>query len=436
MTAYAKKIGTGLVNKMVVKNTLDPPMSVNIQEMVSELSYYESIWSPAVSMTLVIIDSVDLQYSMPLLGGEVIDYDFSDSKLNSRRVAGTMRLYKLDGGKRLKRETDAYAVYATSAEMFLDSQGTVDQVVGPEKCDVIVKRMFDNSIAPISNGKKTLATVTSTAGLHTFSFPRVSPFTAINTIRSEAAAENTQSSSLMLFFENSDGYHFVSVEELMAKPERATFAYVEDQIRGDDATEANRMISYSHDSSFDVLGGQNRGQFGTRTLLIDPLTKTYTAKEYSYSKNFKDTSRVGGKVAPISKTVQDSIGAIPCYEKFMIANFEQIRSSYVVNRSTSNNVYRRRPDFAAVEQAVRAQLSSNILRCAVYGNTDLRAGDVVNLIIPPTGKRTPAEVINKSLSGRYLVTELCHRFNAGLTFTTTMECVRDSFDEPLAIGIF
>jgi len=62
---------------------------------------------------------------------------------------------------------------------------------------------------------------------------------------------------------------------------------------------------------------------------------------------------------------------------------------------------------------------------------------VIDVNVPATGKRASvSEITNKSVSGKYLIVALCHRIRTDGTYVTTMECARDSFDEPLGVGEF
>lgn len=407
-----------------------------VNDIVLEMSYYETIDSPAKSMTLAIADGTDFKYSLPLLGGERLTYSFSDSDPteSDNSISGRMILYKLANDRRIKRELNVYDLFMTTEEMFVDSQKIIDLSIKSMRVSDIVSQLFQDRIGGV--GGKRLVTLDETEGLQSFVFNGGSPFTAINQLASEAQSLSKSSSSMFVFFENNEGYHFTTVESLFKKPPKFKYYYAEDRILGDDSTEKFRLTSMSHDSSFDLLSGVIDGQFGIRSSFIDPVTKTYGYQDYTMS-DFGKVDRLGGAVRTISDSVVSKIGQNPVREKYMIADSPRARSQYIVDRDPSaQNIFRRRPAIAALEQATKAQLGSNTLKLAAYGNSMLRAGDVIEVFVPATGKRTPGEISNKSVSGKYLVTSLCHRLGVDGTYVSTMECARDSFNEPLETGRF
>lgn len=428
------KIGTGLLHRLTIKNTLTPSTTIAIKPLAIELSYYETVMSISKSMTISLIDSTDLQYSLPLVGGEEVAYNFSDSS-NIHELSGTMRLYKLSGGMRLKRGVDSYNLFLTTEEQYRDFYTAVNQSMGPDSARDIIAQIFKSTIGKTSNKK--LITLDETRGLHQFVFPRISPFSAINLVTKEASSDKLNTSSYMVFFENNEGYHFTSIENLFSKPVSATYIYTEDQITGDTEIEDKRMISYSHDQSFDVLNGIAKGQFGSRVSRIDMLTKSISTDEYSYKNDFNTIERMGGTNKTISAAIENEIGIKPVREKFIISNESSPNSPYVSGQGQSQMVSVRKHNDNSNEISARAQLSNNVLKCAVYGNSKLRAGQTVQLIIPATGVRTISDISNNTLSGKYLITELCHRFTPqDDKYITTMNCVRDSFNEPIESGRF
>ena len=58
-------------------------------------------------------------------------------------------------------------------------------------------------------------------------------------------------------------------------------------------------------------------------------------------------------------------------------------------------------------------------------NTDLRAGDVITCEFPKISREDTSE-IDAETSGKYLIKELCHHFEAKRS-ATSMKLVRDTF---------
>ena len=58
-------------------------------------------------------------------------------------------------------------------------------------------------------------------------------------------------------------------------------------------------------------------------------------------------------------------------------------------------------------------------------NTDLKAGDIITCEFPKISREDKNEV-DPETSGKYLIKELCHHFEAKRSFTS-MKLVRDTF---------
>ena len=318
--------------------------------------------------------------------------------------------------------------------MFLDPHKSINLAVKSMRVSDIVKQLFDDRVSRV--GGKRLVTIDDTAGLQSFAFNGGSPFTAINQLASEAKMVGRDSSSYFFFYEDNEGYHFVSLETLFKKTPKHKYYYLEDVVSGDDIHEKMRLISMNHDVSFDILNGSIHGQFGTRSSFIDPVAKMFSFVDYTM-KDFPLLQRMSGGVKTISDSVSSEIGSVPTREKYVVSDAARRYSDYIVQREPeTQNTFMRRPLFIAVEEATKNQLRSNVIKIAANDNSTLRAGDVIEIIVPASGKRSLGEVTNKSVSGRYLITALCHRITAIGNYVTTMECVRDSFAEPLETGVF
>ena len=77
MSQYEQRSGTGLIHGIAIKSTTTGE-TIDISNLVIETSYYESLEQPSISMTLSIADGVGLRSSLPIIGGEIISFSFSD----------------------------------------------------------------------------------------------------------------------------------------------------------------------------------------------------------------------------------------------------------------------------------------------------------------------------------------------------------------------
>jgi len=430
MSQYEQRSGTGLIQGISIKSTTTDQV-IDISNLVIEISYFESLDQPAASMTLSIIDGIGLRSSLPIIGGETITFSFSDSEKGSNRISGSMQIYKMTGKTRINPGSDGYDIFATSPEMLRDQYTIISNSQESLNVGDMAKKIFDGNIASIS-GKK-LTTLEPTEGSFDSIFPRVSPFTAMNYLSDEAKSEDIRSTSNYFFFENSLGYHFASFQYLMRQPIKKVFHYLDSKIQGDKAFERNRVVSIQEDVGFDILEGVSSGQFGTQVLSIDPVAKRFRSSSYLYNKDFAkyDHSSSNPKLSPQSaKTFGSSISR----EKFIVSNSYRGTIPFVTQRDgDAQNVFRRRQEFLAAETASKAELLANVTKILVHGDSNLNVGDTIEIRIPQSGESTLRRRQTDGFSGgKYLIVALAHRVGPrGLRYGTALECVKDSYSQPV-----
>lgn len=425
-----QRTGTGLIHALSIKSTTTG-QAVDIKGITTEISYYESMDSPSITMTLSIADGIGLRTSLPIIGGETISYSFSDSERGSPKVTGAQQVYKLSNKIRAAHNLDGYDMYLTTQEMIKDQYTVVSTTQESLNVDQMVRKLFDEHIAPITNKK--LLTLEPTDGLFNSTYPRVSPFTALNYLADEAKSEDRRSSSNYFFFETSKGYHFASFQYLMRQPPKKTFYYLESRIPGDKQFDRSRVVSMQEEVGFDIMNGVTTGQFGTQVLSIDPVSKRFRSSQYLYDKDFSQLDH-SAKHPRISPQISRSLGSSISREKFIISDSHRGTVPFVTERdSDAQNTFRRRQDFLAFETASKADLLSNITKLLVHGTSDLSVGDTIEIRIPQSGENSVSRRQTDGFAGgKYLVTALAHRVGPmGIRYGTAIECVKDAYSQPV-----
>lgn len=432
------KIGTGLVKVFSITGTTKNPGIFDISRLYGEISYYESIYDTSASLSALIIDSTDLKSSLPVIGGEVIAYEFSDSFPDTRTISGKMRLFKMNNRNRLKQGVDSYNIHCITNEMMFDQRedAVVNRSYYKPTTD-IVKDIFSEYIKPIGN--KDLVSVSKTDGIMNQTFARVSPFTAIKYLATEAKSIEEDSGSLFLFFETSEGYHFRTLDSLFQQDPIYSFVYAEDQIGnlGESELQQNRIVALKEEDGFDLLYGLNRGEYGTLSSSYDPIAKKYSKKTYTHLNDYKKLKHIGGGKNILSDSIINEFGAVPSFEKFIPTNKNASEIDYVIQREASlQQTARKRQEFLSTESSVNARLNTRTLKLAVNGNSYINAGKTINIIYPPSGDRHGDQTTDDLISGKYLITACCHRFSQDGKYMTTIECTKDSYQQNIMIGDF
>jgi|APGre2960657373_1045057.scaffolds.fasta_scaffold00942_3 hypothetical protein len=427
MTTPQQASGSGLIQALTIRSATQQQSQIDFRQIASEISYYESIDAPGFTLTATLLDGAGFRTAVPLTGGEEVFFSFSDSEQNSPRISGSAIVSKLVDKVRAKESLDSYSLFLYPKELMLHNYEIVDTSFKSRKIEDIAKTIVQNHITPI-NGR-TLTTVEPTLGQFTTTFPRISPFTALNYLAGEAQSADTKSSSRYFFFDTNKGYVFASLQYLMKQQIKRKFTLIEERIPGDSQYERNRIVSMEERVAFDLGEGVASGQLGTQILSLDPVAKRFRSTQYLYNRDYSSIDHISQE-RRLTARVAQQFGTRFSREAFIVTNSHQSTLPYVTERESSiQQSYRRRQDFLGVETAATADISSNITVITVHGDSTLHAGDTIEIMVPITGDRTIRDrAMDNLASGKYLVTAVAHRITTGgLTYVTVLECVKDAF---------
>ena len=426
----------GLVDfpELTLTNT-DGSQTENISNIIAELSYYEDIFSPAISCSVLLVDAISLQDSLPIAGGEVLKLRLraKGDDADDAEIEVKLQVYKTSDTFYYNEKTLAYSIFSTTEELLTNEAS--DRLIreGTKNFTIheTVKNIFKNNISKVSN--KELVTVEETEGIFNHTFPSVNPFRAMNIMCSEAKSAKNISSNFV-FFETDKGYHFVTLQQLFEKKPIETYIYIEEingmQRKSDlsSVKDYQKIIAVENVDDFNLLKSAQKGTYSGITKTLDVLAKSFFSKIYNYSKDFKSVNNEKADNQTLTKESIKKFTSSPTKESFVTTNSRVSQLSYVKGfQPEMEQSFRRMQDFEAIETAATEQLLSQKINVMIHGNPRLHAGDTVNLTFPEVsvtekGKRRT----NDSTSGKYLITAVVHRVNVTHKYTTLIECVKDT----------
>ena len=426
----------GLVDfpELTLTNT-DGSQTENISNIIAELSYYEDIFSPAISCSVLLVDAISLQDSLPIAGGEVLKLRLraKGDDADDAEIEVKLQVYKTSDTFYYNEKTLAYSIFSTTEELLTNEAS--DRLIreGTKNFTIheTVNNIFKNNISKVSN--KELVTVEETEGIFNHTFPSVNPFRAMNIMCSEAKSAKNISSNFV-FFETDKGYHFVTLQQLFEKKPIETYIYIEEingmQRKSDlsGVKDYQKIIAVENVDDFNLLKSAQKGTYSGITKTLDVLAKSFFSKIYNYSKDFKSVNNEKADNQTLTKESIKKFTSSPTKESFVTTNSKVSQLSYVKGfQPEMEQSFRRMQDFEAIETAATEQLLSQKINVMIHGNPRLHAGDTVNLTFPEVsvtekGKRRT----NDSTSGKYLITAVVHRVNVTHKYTTLIECVKDT----------
>lgn len=215
------------------------------------------------------------------------------------------------------------------------------------------------------------------------------------------------------FYETQDGFNFRAIDELISQ-EPVAYYYKNEVLRANLDNDKNdfKILSKTDVKRDDLITSIKSGIFISRNIFWNPLTSEYIEK----------TFKLDGLEESLGKIDID----IPDLESYTRTHFHILDvggSDPGIGYEINNNPV----EWVAKSTMRYNSLFSQIIQITVPCNVSLRAGNVINCdfeIISQDNKYEGA--IDGTQSGKYLILNLCHHFDA-INSYTSMTLVRDSY---------
>ncbi|HIK87012.1 MAG TPA: hypothetical protein EYG07_00800, partial [Alphaproteobacteria bacterium] len=386
---------------------------INIIDQVQELNIYESIDTPYISGNLLIADSSGVAEILPILGQERLLFKLrtpghSDS-INFNNYHAI--IYNVEKRFSTSDREHILVLNWTTLEhlknlrtkISASFKGTISEIV-----QKIIKS--DNYL-----GSKKPLSIEPTKNIRKFVIPNLTPFQAINLIKSEAVSGEEQSPHYV-FFETPDGLYFRSFDSLLGQRRDLSIKHkntYRSQPPEQNNAEANlaTILDWQVDDNSNAFLNTRLGMYGSTLFYHDIFNKNIQKFEYNYMKdkfNRRNSMEQGVKTsgALVSQTILE--------DKKTISEFPD--SKIFVHPTASDNLHTEGTDNNA-EEWLQESMSRELertyftLKIETYGDTNIMCGDLINVVIPSNRPLQPPVTkasIDPILSGRYLITSLHH----------------------------
>ena len=311
--------------------------------------------------------------------------------------------------------------------------GTVDQMV------------IDIFRSDIESTKNLI--VEETKGIHKFVMPRLKPFNAISKLAANAEPMKYASSG-MIFYEDSTGYRFRSIENMLAisgaaRPVVAKFQQKPRNVKGgtgetDIIKEMQTVDSYAIKDQFDTLKNLSNGVYASKMVTHDIFNKTFSELDFDYNTYFPTIFHTehDGKGG-----MTDNKGQLPVFnykDNKMISDKPEGTMNFVSTTSKVQNEHEGPEGERIFPRALAQKLSfkSQVITLNARGFTGLSVGDLCSFEVPayePPGMDNPLG-IDPYMSGRYIVRKIHHKIstvkdNHSMNLELIKDAVRVAYPE-------
>jgi hypothetical protein len=401
-----------------------------IKRLVSELSYYEDIYTFAVSGYVTVTDAQGFVELFQLTGNEYLEMDFGKTKSGTNNLTKKFRVYKLAPRTPTgNMNTEFYTLYFCSEELLLSEQIKVSYSYKGQKISDNIQDILTEKLRISTDN---IEIIEETTGMSNLIMPKLRPFEAISWLSNYARPQSTGTVGAdMLFFETKNGFNFRSLQSMYKDDVYATYKYQAKNI--DDEYQSfqekvTSVIKYEIVKTYDIANEITSGTLSNRLMSLDPVTRNFQTTDFSYTK-YKDNSESLNE-GDVTNKLKNRFG------KTETETFESVLKMVVGNANQQDNPYIKKQGVDTKDvfmennvpnrTAQLALANYTVIKVSIPGDTGITAGRTIQFntysLKPSAGKRE----LDKFYSGKYLVTAVRHIVISPNTFQTILELAKDS----------
>jgi hypothetical protein len=396
-----------LTSITIVTSTGD---SVDIKNIMLELNLFEDIFSPVMTGSVTVGDAGDIISNYNLMGNEWIAIAVDKPTLG-KPIKKIFRIYKIANRSFGTTSQQNYIIYFCSEELLLSAQNLISKSYKGLTIDSMIKDILNNHLL-VSPDKMANGIFTPTQSSFDIIIPRMQPLEAIEWLLPRAFINNQ---NLFLFFENRDGFNFTSYENLLTFSPYATYTRsVKTTPQPDKNLTGYTFINVVED--FDIIKSIRHGAFCSSLNVLDIVNRSYNSFIF-------DATQV-----PASGLLNNSIPTNALQNRLG-------QSLYTAKEGVLKLVASNDSDPTFNPANIKSWLPQTLTRLgqinsfkvviSISGDVLIKAGSIVNLVIPKMVVQDASTPNDPVRSGKYLVSGLHHIF-AQDVYTTVLELISDS----------
>ena len=370
----------------------------DVTAQVLTVQIYEDIFSPFITGSVILKESLDLASLFPFIGEEYIEVDISTPTLKDDAIKGKYYIYKMTDREILGDRSVVYQLHFISVEAVVDLNKKVSRTFADKVSNLIEPFIKDKTIG-LESEKKINIEPTFNNLKYTSNY--WSPIKNLLFLANNAA--NSNRTPNYVFFENRDGFYFISLESLYQNGVKEEFVYdkyVRDSTPTGDARniqqEYKRILDISIPTAYDYMDRIRSGMLASRQISYDVTKKTYSAKNYNMFDRFSGQKHLNQYPINSDSAIFRAGSLIINFPK----SFEN-HSGFGDSTNSRTNQER----ISTMKMA-----ESNKLSITVPGRTDYTVGQKVKVTLnrmEPLSEKD-SDITDKLLSGNYIIAAINH----------------------------
>ena len=391
-----------------------------ITNQVIAIGIYEDLFSPFISGVIAVKDSLDFINLFPLVGEEYVNIKVHTPSFQGEGLAidDQYVVYKLTNRVQTGDRNMVYELHFISREALVDMNKKISKAYEGKVSD-IANTIIKDTTYGLESKKKVNIEETPNGTKYVSNF--WSPVKNLNYLSENA--KTIEGSPNYLFFENRDGFNFLSINKLNGQGFVQEFVY--DSFRReinancsskrDVSEEYKRITTIEIPTLYDYIDRSSSGMFASQQLSYDMLTKQYKVRNYDMLDDWSNHVHLN-EYPPVSSNNIVRPSQLLMNSKNYYANF----NGYT---DTTNN------SFSQKRLSLLKQMESTKINITVPGRTDYTVGDKVKVLLnkfnPIKKADLDTDITDNIFSGYYLISSINHQIDRE-RHECYMELIKDS----------
>jgi hypothetical protein len=427
----------------------DQERTADLKSGIVSIDYYEDILSPTVTAKVRVINTGDsiapkdpndpkktdgpkqsIYNGLPLRGGERLVMKILDQGKTGKGEEKKGLDFSTDPKKYLFVSSITQVFQETQRESFL--LNLVSREAITNETTRVMKRYkgtisdtVEKILKNVLKVDKSRFKVERTLFPYEFIGNLRKPFATLISLASKSIPDKSKDATAgFVFFQTQDGFQFTSIDSLIDGESKATYRYTDANQSSVTKNNDFNILQYSTDKNQNLIENLRMGTYSFVRLAFNPLTLGFTQDVFKYgAKNTGKSKKISnlGRDLELPKISDESDITLDDLPTRAVSQILDVGASTKETKDDNYNPSKFQGQNIVRYNLLMTQSVSMMVPC----NTDLRAGDTITCEFPKISREDKNE-IDPETSGKYLIKELCHHFEAKRSFTS-MTLVRDTF---------
>ena len=371
------------------------------------ITYYESVKSPSISVSIDFIDVDGVISREGITGGEYLDLKITVPDFDDFEITPDKHFMMLNSVKNVKTSSNKQiaTLEFVSVESIINETARVSRRFTGNVSQIVKELMKDKKSIQTSKNLET----DESFNKYSFVGNLKRPFDTIQWLCPKAASTDKECG--FLFYENLDGYFFKSIKGLLESDPSETYEKPEAPVDTDIKITENNL-----DSSNDIGMNCRMGMYANKTIYVDIENGELETVDYKIS----DLN--------LAKPPKLPAGLEDAPTRLML----RILDAGALQKGSKKEEVEKRSELAVYQNKSYARtnlLFSQSLSISTPFNPDLRVGQMIDVVLPVREGSDQSQTKGggeNDISGKYLLSELKHSIANGKS-NSELKLIRDVF---------